>query len=369
MTDILYWVWLTSALGYSASAVNKVLYKFTPEEAYAATVESFRALGISESHAAKLSDKSLDRAKRIIAVCDKKNIKIICSRSPDYPRALDRLDDKPHVLYVRGNITCLRGRKTAAFIGTRRMSQAGEAVANSLAERLIDAKYLLVSGIAEGVDTVAAEKSLERGLPTVAVLGVDIDKYYPRINEGLIDRVAETGAVISEYPPETNARYFATRNRIIVGLSDILTVAEAPAESGALIGARLALKKKIPTYTVDVDGESFDGCRELISLGARDINRGFGTRNVSELAKSRLPVTKAVLTPKSDTKPVRKKSDVPEDVQGMRRYIWQKLIEGPKADGELIDAEHGAAEVLCALTELELDGYIDALPGGKYTLK
>lgn len=361
MTKTLCWVWLTTALNFGSSSVASVLRKFHPQDAYAATAEELMAAGVKESVAQKLADKSLDRAEAIVKKCQKNNIKIIPFGSPEYPLMLDRLSDKPYVLYVRGDLSCISGKKTAAFIGTRKMSQVGFENAESIAERLINSDFILVSGIAEGVDTVAAKMSLKRNVPTVAVMGVDIDKYYPRSNQKLIDEVAETGAVISEYPPDTGAHYFATRNRIIVGLSDIVNVIEAPVKSGSLIGAKLALKKRIPTYTLDLEGSSFDGCRELIELGAIDINKG------KKAVKNTASKPKAPKEVKEKEEP-NSSRPIPDSVQGTRRYIWEKLLDGPKTDNSLVDKDHSIQEILCALTELELDGYIKSLPGGKYAL-
>lgn len=359
MTETLYWVWLTTTMKFAHASLNKVLFKFTPEEAYNASRESLEAAGLDSRTVEKLCDKSLDRAESIIAKCRRRDISVICSTSRDYPRALDRLDDKPHVIYVRGDIGCLRGKRTACFIGTRRMTRRGEELGIEHARRLIADGNLLVSGVADGIDTVAASVSLDMGVPTVAVLGVDIDRYYPVSNGRLIDKIAETGAVISEYPPDTNARFFATRNRIIVGLSDTVNVIEAPSGSGALIGAELALKKKIPTYAANLSGETFEGCRMLISKGAIPLNSD------ADVPKIEIkPSKKAEKTVKPSAK-----REIPAELQGTCRHIYEILLKGPAGEDAFITETHDVTRVLCALTELELMGYIRSLPGSRYQLK
>ncbi len=351
---MIYWIWLSLALGIGTKSSNKLLYKFSPERAYNASRSELVEAGLGEALADRLSDKSLDRARRIIAACEKKKIEIITLDSQRYPRALKRLDDQPLVLYARGDISCIEGKKIAGFVGTRRTSQIGVENGIRIANELIDDGYLLVSGIAEGIDTIAARQSLARGVLSVAVLGVDIDKYFPSVNRELIDRVAENGVVISEYPPGTNARFFTTRNRIIAGLSDIFNVIEAPLGSGALIGARVAMKIKVPTFAFVLESEKFDGCRQLIQEGARALGG-----SVVEKAEPRIKRNK-----KSSGD-----GEIPEDIVGLRRYIWEKLLLSPQSDNSLIDKEHPASEILCALTELELDGHIRLLPNGKYALK
>lgn len=359
MTETLYWVWLTTVMKFANASLNKVLFKFTPDAAYKADRDALVNAGLDARTVEKLCNKSLDRAERIIELCRKKGISIVCADSSAYPRALDRLDDKPHVIYVRGDLGCLQGKRTACFIGTRRMTRRGEEFGTEYAKELISQGYLLVSGIAEGIDAVAASVSLEMGVPTVAVLGVDIDRYYPASNQRLIDGVADTGAVISEYPPETDARFFATRNRIIVGLSDTVNVIEAPLGSGALIGAELALKKRIPTFACSLEGDSFDGCRMLISKGATPLNEA----PISVKQESK-PVKKAEKTAKPSAD-----RGVPEELQGTCRHIYEILLNGPANEEAFITEAHDVTRVLCALTELELMGYIKALPGSKYQLK
>lgn len=352
MTEALCSVWLSTSLKLNPRAIERTLQKFTPKGAYNATKEELEGAGLDLGIVEKLADKELIRAERIVERCESLGISIVTSDSPAYPERLSRLRDKPYILYVRGDITCLSGRKTAALVGTRKMTERGRSWSERIAGELIDGGYILVSGAAEGVDSVAARESISRGVPTVAVLGVDIDKYFPKINTRLIDKIAECGAVVSEYPPFTDARYFAQRNRIIVGLSDELAVTEAPVTSGALIGARLALKLGIPVSAVGDGGEGFSGSRALIAEGARN-----------------LCGEKSSETPKETPKAEEKDDGVPKGLDGARAYIYKRLLEGEQNENSLVSEKYPIQSILCALTELELDGYIKALPGGKYSLK
>lgn len=337
---LLYWVWMTELFDYSSSKIAQIYYKFSPEEAYHATREELTGAGISEESAELLQNKSLDRAREILENCQRLGIKIVTANSPLYPRALERLSDKPYVLYVKGDTRVLKA-KTAAVVGTRRMTKSGEALAKQTSEKLVDEGFVLISGGADGIDSVGARVSLERGVPFVIVSGVAIDKYYPTSNKALIDKVAEKGAVISEYPPRSDARFFTTRNRIIAGLSDRVYIVEAPEESGALITAEFAKRLKIDIYASAPEGRTFDGCRALLEKGALPI----GEVRMKKEIKKRKPA-----------------------LSGTRLYIYDKLEKGPLSEEELIDGEHNVTEILTALTELELDGLIRPLPGGKYKL-
>ena len=162
--------------------------------------------------------------------------------------------------------------------------------------------------------------------------------------------------------------FFATRNRIIVGLSDTVNVIEAPADSGALIGAELALKKRIPTFACNFEGDTFEGCRMLISKGAIPIGS-----ETDIPSKKDIPIKK-----ETKTKPVKKaeetvrasvRKEIPDELQGTCRHIYQILLKGPAGEDAFITSEHDVTRVLCALTELELMGYIKPLPGSRYQLK
>lgn len=337
---LIYWVWLSEAVKFSSSAFLKIYRKFTPEEAFFADDATLLNAGLSEEEIECIKERSLKKAEEIINKCEKFNISIVTAVSDNYPRALEKLPNRPFVLYVKGNIGVLKN-KCATLVGTRNMTKKGEGIAREIAQRLIDEGYLLISGGADGIDSIASRISIENGKPSAIVSAVDIDKYYPSSNKSLIDKVASCGVVISEYPPGANARYFPTRNRILASLSESVYVIEAPLKSGALITADIAKKLKVKVFAADEEGTTFDGCRELIKNGAMPI----GDKKKKEKKKA---------------KPV---------LDGTRLYIYEKLIEKNLSDEELIDENHSVTDILIALTELELDGIITALPGGKYKIK
>ena len=339
-------VWLTTVLKQNARQLKTVTDKVSPEEAYHSTVGELMEKGISESVANKLSDKSLDLAQKIIKRCEEENITVISADSPLYPKALFSLADPPYVIYLKGEASLLSSMRLSALVGSRRMSVRGKEATERIARALISKGYTIISGLADGVDSVGAVTSIDEGKPAIAVLGVDIDKFYPVGNEYLTCKVAKSGAVISEYPPYCNARFFALRNRIISALSDIVVVTEAPVHSGALITARHALKSGKKVYTLALEGDNFEGSRALEKEGA-------------------IPITPDFTLEKT----MKKEENKPLGLDGTRLYIYERLREKPESEDTLVDGAHPIVEVLTALTELELDGIIKCLPGGKYTLK
>lgn len=208
----------------------------------------------------------------------------------DYPRALAALDAPAPVLWTRGR-TDLLAREALAMVGARIASAAGQRFARGLASELGRAEFVVVSGMARGVDAAAHEGALPTG--TVAVLGGGVDDVYPPDNAGLYERLIEDGCVVSESPvgARAQARDFPRRNRIISGLSRGVIVVEAELKSGSLITARLAAEQGREVFAVP--GSPLDprahGTNDLIRQGAilceglDDVLRGLeGRRGFAE---------------------------------------------------------------------------------------
>lgn len=190
----------------------------------------------------------------------------------EYPEALLRLQDPPSRLHIAG---VLPTEPAVAVVGSRRCTRYGATLARDMAASIARAGWTVVSGLARGIDTAAHLGALDGGGPTVAVLGCGIGRWYPASNRQLGERIVESGAVVSEYPPGTDPApwRFPARNRIIVGLSVAVVVVEAAEKSGALITARLAMERGIEVFAVpgDLDRETSRGTNRLIADGAHPI--------------------------------------------------------------------------------------------------
>ena len=175
---------------------------------------------------------------RMIALCE-----------PEYPEPLAAIADPPPVLFVRGD-TALLHRPILAIVGARNASSNGRRFAEEIARDLGEAGYVVVSGLARGVDGAAHRGALHTG--TIAAVAGGIDVVYPPEHEDLQRQIAETGAVVSEQPVGTQptARHFPARNRLISGLSAGVLVVEAAQKSGSLITARLALEQGREVFAV-----------------------------------------------------------------------------------------------------------------------
>jgi DNA processing protein len=214
----------------------------------------------------------LDEAEKIIQQCQEKNISIIPLDSDDYPSLLKNIYDPPPVLYVRGKLPGPKD-KTIAIVGTRKASHYGKETARKLGQELASLGFTIVSGMALGIDTEAHEGALEASGRTVAVLGCGVDIVYPPRNRELMSSILSSGAVVSEFPPESGPENwkFPQRNRIISGLSMGVIVVEGHYDSGAMITAKLALDQGREVFAVpgNVELDQSKGPHWLIKQGAK----------------------------------------------------------------------------------------------------
>jgi len=198
-------------------------------------------------------------------------IRLILRGDDDYPKSLSELPDAPDSLFVRGTLAT---QPRVAIVGSRACTAYGLQTALAIGVALSAAGYLVVSGLAKGIDTQAHRGALDASTsPTWAVLGCGIDRWYPKANQSLGEEILSSGgAVLSEYPPGTppSGWRFPPRNRIISGLSRAVVVVEATVKGGALITARYALEHAIDVLAVpgDINRRTSEGCNLLIADGA-----------------------------------------------------------------------------------------------------
>jgi DNA processing protein len=194
----------------------------------------------------------------------------------DFPPQLEAIPDPPAVLFVKGDASLLL-RPQVAIVGARRAQEPGLANARRFAAELAGAGLLVTSGMADGIDGAAHTAALDAGEPTVAVIATGPDRVYPRKHHALARRIAEQGAIVSEYPPGTPSLpgQFPQRNRIIAGLSLGVVVIEAGLRSGSLITARYAGEQGREVFALpgSIHNPLAEGCHSLIAEGARLVQR------------------------------------------------------------------------------------------------
>lgn len=219
---------------------------------------------------ARLKVASREEAEREIALAARLGARFIAMGEPDYPKTLRAVDTAPPLIGVRGSADIL-AKPSVAIVGSRNASAAGLTFAERLSRQLGEAGYVVISGLARGIDTRAHRATLKTG--TVAVLAGGHDRIYPSENEPLLRAIVEEGgAIVSEMPFgwEPRGRDFPRRNRIVSGLSYGVVVVEAARRSGSLITARFALEQGREVFAVP--GSPLDpraeGTNDLIRDGA-----------------------------------------------------------------------------------------------------
>lgn len=395
-----YWVWLQHALGAGSSKQNRILTGYrTLRDFYQAGREAWLLEGcFTNQEMKKLSSFSASDAAALAEYCGKIGQNIVTPAHPEYPELLREIRNPPCVLYVRGE---LPGNGPAvAIVGTRKATATGRAAARSFAFSLASQGVLVVSGGAMGIDTAAHQGALQAGGKTVCVLGCGIDANYLMANAGLRDAVAHSGALVSEYPPGTQASgsNFPIRNRIISGLSLGTLVVEAAAKSGSLITADFALEQGRDVFAVPggIFSPVSQGVNRLIKSGAKPVS---SADEILEEYQERFPgkfhlddmKTNVIIedsggsgpnTPgepeQSGTaeartaEPPRPRKDEPESETALSpdaRAVRGCLNEAPR---HISDLERltglPARRVLAAVTELELSGCVRSFSGRRYSL-
>lgn len=241
---------------------------------------------------------------RLLDEVDAAGASVLTLDDPDYPALLRELPDSPPVLYVKGTLLD-EDRWAVAFVGTRRATAYGRDMAHRLATSLVSAGITIVSGLALGIDAAAHKAALEAGGRTIAVLGCGIDQVYPPEHRHLAAAIANSGALVSEFPLGTQpeAKNFPVRNRLISGLSLGVVVVEAPADSGALITADCAIEQGRDVFAVpgNVTARTTAGTHRLIQNGAKLVVNGDDILDELNLTRSTVETRTQVRAVAPDT--------------------------------------------------------------------
>ena len=302
-----------------------------------------------------------DQAEREIAQVEKLGARYLGIGHGLYPRLLAELDDAPPLLIAKGNLNLL-DRQAVAIVGARNASAAACRFARGLAHDLGQDDFVVVSGLARGIDSAAHDGALETG--TIGVVAGGVDVFYPPENEARQKALYEHGLVIAEMPPRTEprARHFPYRNRIIAGISSGTVVVEAAPRSGSLITARLAAEAG--REVMAVPGSPLDpraqGCNQLIRDGATLV------QNAADVAEAIRPLENRVRSVGSDYEPSREELNG-EDALSL---VEELLGPSPVPVDEIIrlsGASSGAVQM--ALLELDLAGRLDRHAGGRVSLR
>ena len=268
-----------------------------------------------------------------------------------YPPMLKEIFDPPLALHFRGDVSLL-ARTSVAVVGSRRASPYGVNAAAHLSRQLAATGVVIVSGLARGIDAAAHHAALDAGGTTVAVLGTGIDVTYPRSNARLFRRIEERGLIVSEFPPGTPPKpeHFPIRNRVISGLAHGTVIVEATRRSGSLITARMAAEQNRDVFAVpgSLFSAGSEGTHRLIQYGAKLVH------DVNDILEE-LPGNPRVTL---------QEEEEPEELREVLAALTRE--DGSHIDAVAARLGRTTGAVAESLLQLELGGWIRALPGARY---
>ena len=276
--DAVYWIWLSRGLGVASTAARIVLEKGLDAKAlYQMDLTALIQLELLAPRLCKkLKALPLTAAYNVLEDCAQKGYSVITPEDDNYPRQFYALQDPPLVVYAQGNVALLgqmHNLPVLTVVGTRSASEYGSRVAENMSHDLAQAGFIIVSGLALGIDSYAHSGALRAGKRTVAVLGSGLDTDYPPQSAPMRKQILATGGVVlTELEPSVPVRgaYFPARNRLLAGLSQGVLVVEAPQRSGALLTASHALEQGKEVFAVpsDIYDPNAAGTLGLIRDGA-----------------------------------------------------------------------------------------------------
>ena len=378
--DSLYWIWLADKCGPASKDIARLIGRFeSPFEIYRLESEEIETLDfIGARLKSALSEKSLEGAYSILKYCKKNKVDIITYSSKKYPSRLRSLEDPPAVLYCLGRLPDLDRRLCIGVVGTRKISAYGMQTSYKISYEMAAANICVISGMALGVDAVAACGALEAGGDTVAVLGCGIDIVDPKAHAKLKSSICKSGAVITEFPPSEPpyGRNFPKRNRLISGLSQGVLIIEGNSSSGAMITAERAISQGREVFALPgkVNESNSEGPNELIKRGAnvalcsediilhydflyhdtinyRGLKKASYSSEFSEEALEKYGVSTEVFYGASKNAQASEKPRARNRVTVREEVVSSAAIENvaPESDNEITERKDNSAELLDSL--------------------
>ena len=327
------------------------------------------AAGISARQVDRIKSPDRKRIDQWRRWLDRPGRSLITRKSPDYPSLLKELPDPPLALWIDGARSDLLNSPQLAMVGSRKPTANGRETARRFARYLSERGLTIVSGLATGIDGASHRGGLQGCGSTVAVLGSGPDVLFPRSHTRLAGEVIDKGLVVSEFPPGTPplAAHFPQRNRIIAGMSVGTLVVEAARRSGSLITARLAGNYGREVFAIpgSIHNPMAKGCHRLIQQGAKLVE------DAADVLVELPPLLQ--LAVETETQPADAPAKAPVEAASLTtRPGYEKLLGAlgydPCGISDLARRTGlTAAELSSMLLLLEMEGLVEALPGGRYS--
>lgn len=275
MKNKIYWLWLNNIKGIGNKKIKYLLdYCGTPNEVWNLNRnELAKCSSITSSDIDNIiTSKDINKIQEYEENINMQGINYCTIDEEEYPVRLKNIYDPPYILYYKGKLPDSR-RPHIAVVGARKCSDYGRTVAYNISKDLAAKGFVIVSGMARGIDTASHKAAVDIEETTVAVLGTGVDICYPKENLNLMNNILCNGAIISEFPPgmQPLPGNFPLRNRIISGMSDAVVVPEAAFRSGSLITVDQALEQGRDVYAIpgNIYSKNSKGTNNLIKQGCK----------------------------------------------------------------------------------------------------
>lgn len=370
-------IWLQMILGVGSSRVIPVYERFkNAASIYKLGVKGCEESGFfTERELLRIKKYDIKCAEKILKLCMDNDIKCVCYNDSSYPEMLRSIANPPLVLYYKGTLPDVDEMPMVCIVGPRKVSKFGEKSAYSLGYRLSLGGMGVVSGIALGSDSAALLGALKANGTVISVLPCGLMYDYLPVTRPLKNKIlSQNGCILSEFPPEMSVpKYgFQVRNRIMSALAVGTVVVEAGERSGALITARHANEQGRDVFVIPGNPtlSQYKGSNQLLCDGAKPILDAKSIFNEYLYSFSdKIDIEKAYsdIKPTDNFKIIEKKSA--EGLSKTAKIVYNSLDKQKFTADDLSGLEIDDGELLATLTELEILGYIEVLPGGFYTLK
>lgn len=354
--------WLRLHFAYLTFAqVQAVLAHFSDLcQAFGAHPDEWAQIGIKPKQLQALFNPDEAAIEQALRWAETNNQHIIACCDEAYPELLRETDDAPILLYARGQLDLLKAPQLAV-VGSRHASRQGALIAEDFAAHLSAVGLCITSGLAHGIDAAAHRGGLKGQGSTLAVVGTGLDRIYPAANQALAREISERGLMVSEYALGTRplAHHFPRRNRIISGLATGCLVVEAALKSGSLITARQAMEQGREVFAIpgSINNSLAKGCHQLIKQGAKLVE------TAEDILEELSPLVNFTWQAEQGAPLTRN-----ADSAGLPTHPLLALMgfDAISLDELAVLSKLPASEIQVQMMLLELDGVIEALPGGRW---
>ena len=330
------------------------------KQVFSASKSDLKAdLGLSEEMIAHiLTQSTFKEVEQELVFIEQNKVKVLFYKDDDFPERIRIRPEAPALLFYKGNAD-LNHHRTVGIVGTRKTTSYGQTVCKQIVQDLRKYDVQTISGLANGVDSIAHRISLESDIPTIGVLGHGLQMIYPYNNDKLAQEIMENGGLLTEYTSTKgpDREHFPARNKIVAALSDALAVVESAKKGGSLITAKFAntyLKRvfAVPGRVYDTMSE---GCNQLIKNNQADIAEG-----ADDIAKA--------MHWKAQSKLANIQTNLFIELDDREKQIIGviKKLNTPSLDRLCYETKILNSEMASLLLNLEFKGVIQSLPGKRY---